>query len=436
MSTPRRRVCAVGLAACLGFLLLGCAADDDDGPCPGFGDDCSIEQDSCQRQIFAATACLRGQRNAQLPPIRTITRDEYEQELRAQSTPEEDFGVRVWGQALGLFGLVPQGPSLQESDVAQRVATVAAFYRRDTRDVTIIADSAMAQRSARLILSHEFVHALQDQRERLQPLYDAHAKTSDANAALKCLTEGEAVALSNLTLLHAEGTGLNEVDWDGYFSRWLEHELEDVGATDAPLLATRSLVYPVGGAGVLRAYQQEGLPGIGRFYAAPAHTFRYWADGQEGSPEAESLDCLVPDAPDTFALKYLDRHGLPGLLSLYVGLGEGVDYEAARQWRSDSFAVYSDPNEISDQVVAAWRLRFASEADAAQLADAITRSGRPIDVRSEGVEMLLTAATDPALLVGWSARDLCSSAEKSRHAATLIAPPGPRFISQHDPHAD
>jgi hypothetical protein len=412
--------------------MLGACADDDGGACPGFDADCRIEEASCQRQIFATTACLRGQRNARLPPIRTITREEYEQELRAQAAPEEDFGVRVWGKALGLFGLVPQEQSVQESDVAQRVATVAAFYRRDTRDVTIIAGSAMSQRSASLTLSHELVHALQDQRERLQPLYDEHAKTSDANAALKCLTEGEAVFLSNLTVLHSEGTDLNEVDWDRYFSRWLEHELEDVAAAEAPLLATRSLVYPVGGAAVLRAYQQEGLPGIGRFYAAPPHTFRYWADAQQGSREAEALDCLAPDAPDAFALKYLDRHGLPGLLSLYAGLGEGAHYEAARQWRSDSFAVYSDPDEISDQVVAAWRLRLASEADAAQLSDAIMRSGRAIDVHIEGVEALLTAATDPALLVGWSAREICSSA-KTRHAATLIAPPGPRSWPHVDP---
>jgi hypothetical protein len=423
MSTGR--AAAPCLAALLALSPGGCA-DDESAACPGLRDeDCSIGEASCQQQIFAATACLRGQPDAQLPAIRTITREEYAEELRAQAAPEDDYGVRVWGSALGLFGLVPEAQSIQEADVAQRVATVAAFYRRDTRGVTIIADTANSPRSARLTLSHEFVHALQDQREGLQPFYDAHATNSDANAALKCLTEGEAVFLSNLTVLHFEGTGLDEVNWERYFGSWLEHELADVGAAEAPLLATRSLVYPVGGAGVLRTYQEAGLSGIGRFYTAPAHTFRYWADDRAGAPDAEPLDCNTPAAPDAFALKYHDRHGLPGLLSLYVGLGEGVRYEAARQWRSDAFLVYSDPNEVSDAVVVAWRLRLASEDDAAQLAEAVTRSGRAIQVRSAGREVLLTAATDPALLEGWDAADRCNSSDKARHPATSVAPPGP-----------
>ena len=101
-----RTAAAVCWAALLALSSGSCADEESSAACPGLDDDdCNIGEASCQQQIFAATACLRGQPDAQLPPIRTITREEYADELRGQSAPEEDFGVRVWGSALGLFGL-------------------------------------------------------------------------------------------------------------------------------------------------------------------------------------------------------------------------------------------------------------------------------------------------------------------------------------------
>ena len=417
-------------------LLAGCADDETKGDCPKLREDCTIAEEACQRRIFAATACIRGQRGATLPPIRTISREEYADELRGGVAPEEDFGTRVWGKALGLFGLIPLEQSLQESDIAQRVGSVAAFYRRDSKDVTIIADTTMSRRGSVLTLSHEFVHALQDERERLQPFYDEHARNSDSQLALRCLTEGEAVVLSNLTLLHFEGTDPGAVDWVGYFGRWRDEKLTELVESDAPLLAARSLVYPIGGAGVLELVEREGVDAVRGVYAAPPHTLHYWAELPDGLREADEVDCDVPPPPEGFALRYVDRQGLAGLVSLYVGLGHGDQSDAAAAWRSDVFSVFSDPDEKSDEVLASWRIRLDGDTEAERLAawvdEFVAESGRALRADVQGREVLLTTASTSELLEGWTDRNACTGSEKSRRTQRAWAAPPPRSW----PHVD
>lgn len=411
------------------FAVSGCAGDDSACPtqpedCPTLRDDCTIAELSCQRQIFAATACIRAQCGATMPPIRTITRDEYAEELRATDAPDEDFGSKVWGKALGLFGLVPREESIQEADVAQRVASIAAFYRRDTKAVTIISDTSMDPKRAVLTLSHEFVHALQDQRERLQPFYNQHARNSDSNNALKSLTEGEAVVLSNLTVLHFRGEPFDQVDWADYFGSWLARERTRVEEAPAPLLAARSLVYPVGGAGVWRAYSEGGLAGISSLYADPPHTFQHWATQGEGAREPAPLRCPPPMPPAGFGLKFLDSQGMVGLVALYAGLGKGVLYDEATAWTSDGFAVYADPDEVSDEVAVSWRVRFADAAAAEQLATFASEAGLGIEARLFGEEVMLSAASSAELLAKWEERSTCgdASADKGRIRARISAP--------------
>jgi hypothetical protein len=407
-----------------------CLRVEQDAGCPGLDEGCSIASAHCQQQIFAATACVRGQPDATLPPVRMITRDEYAAELRVDAPAEDDFGTRVWGTGLGLFGLVPREQSLQASDIEQQVASIAAFYRRDQKNVTIISDTSLDPTRAALTLSHEFVHALQDQREGLQAFYDVHATSSDANLALKCITEGEAVLLSNLTSLHLRGIDLGDTDFDRYFQNWLTDKLEEVGEAKAPLLASRLLVYPLGGAGMWRAFEAGGLSALGQFYVEPAHTLQSWADGLDGVREPQALDCAEPSPPPGLALRFFDRHGYAGLLSLYVGLGGGVREPEARSWRSDAFALYSDPTEVSEAVAVAWRQRLASEADAAQLAEFVAASGQSIETHVQGQEVLLIAATDAELLASWSARTACGSPAKVRHSG--LRPRAPRWL--HDPY--
>jgi hypothetical protein len=102
----------------------------------------------------------------------------------------------------------------------------------------------------------------------------------------------------------------------------------------------------------------------------------------------------------------------------------------ARRWRSDWYALYSDPGQSSEAVAVAWRLRLASDDDAAQLAELVAGSELAIEAHVAGPELLLIAANDAELLSGWSDRTACGSPDKARSAT--LRPPPLRWLS--DPH--
>jgi len=280
--------------------------------------------------------------------------------------------------------------------------------------VTVILDVERTNRQGTLLLSHEFVHALQDQREGLARFYDEYGGPSDAIFALRCLTEGEAVLVSNLTLIEGAGTDAGDVDWEGYFGDWLEQELADVELADAPLYAARALVYPVGGLALATAYRSGGLAAVRGVYRNPPRTFLNWVNLNRGALEPEALDCEPPEPPEGFELKYLDRHGMLGLLSLSVGLGKGAAYDASRAWTADTFAVYTAAEEASEEVAVAWRIRFDTERAAARWASDLASSELPLQAQQQGQELLLTAASSESLLADWSGLDACGNADKSR----------------------
>jgi hypothetical protein len=414
----------------------GCS-DDEDAGCSQLAVSCTISQTSCQRVIFAATACQRGQSGAHMPSIRALTRAQYAEELRAEASDEDDFGALAWGRALGLLGLVPREQSLEEASIAEQVSSVAAFYSRGTRQVTIIVDSERDAYSNTLVLSHEFVHALQDQREDLDGFFDSYADTSDASSALKCLVEGEAVLLSNLVMLEVNGFDSRDALWNRYFGEWLGNTLREIERSSAPLFAARSLVYPVGGLALARAYLRDGAPAIGGFYERPYLSFRSWAEVNRGAREPAALDCEPPPPPDGFEQRFLDRQGMIGLLSLYVALGDPNPYHAARGWVSDQFAVYTPIEEDSQDVGVAWRIRLETEAEAERLLALIAGLSSSLSAQQDGADVLLLAASSEELLAAWSPDASCSNTDKARSdpGGRYRAPAGGgRWSDMHSPH--
>jgi hypothetical protein len=400
------------LLAC-GLCLLACSEEEPD--CVRLQSSCDISQPHCQREIFAATACTRGQSGAKMPAIRGLTKAQYEDELREQADEEEDYGELAWGRALALFGLIPSEQSLAETRITQAVKSVAAYYSSETKKVTIIRDNTVGNDSGTFTLSHEFVHALQDQREDLSALSKEYADNSDSLTAFKCLVEGEATMLSNLTMPQVARGGANQVRWHAYFGAMRDGTLADLAEDDAPLFGARSLVYPVGGLGVARAYLGGGLRGIAALYEEPTITFLGWAKPSERSSEPVPLDCQPPEPPDGFERRFHDQHGMLGLLALYVALGLGPQYDEAQAWAGDSFAVYTPIEEDSEEVAVAWHIRFQDQAGAEALMDALPET-RAITAERSGAEVMLRAASAEALLEDWPS-EACASDEKSRQRA-------------------
>ncbi len=359
-----------------------------------------------------------------MPPIRAITPEAFEAELRDEASEDDTFTQRTWGKGLALFGLVPAAESFEEAAIREQVENVVAFYRREEKDVTILIrdDNTRDASSAVLTLSHEYVHALQDRREDLEALFDRWVETSDDSLALRSLVEGEAVALSNIAILSARELSVSRVLWDDYFDDWLMARMSDVVLSDRPLLAARSLVYPVGGRGALEAYLAGGMARVRKLYEKPALTFRSWSYAPPVALEPEPMDCEPPEPPAGYTLSVRDRQGMAGLISLYAALGVGARYDEAHAWLSDWYALYSDESEESEEVAVAWRLRFGSAAAAERFYDGLPSARRAIQAELSGQEVLLTTASSEDLLADWDRTGGCEASESRaqplrRHAA-------------------
>jgi hypothetical protein len=362
--------------------------------------------------------------------VRVISRDQLEAELRASfehegDTRDEDEVRRAeQGQrALSLLGLMPP-PSEQSADdayIEQSVATIAAYYSHGSKDVTVIADQTKDKENATVTLSHEFVHALQDQRDGLSDLRQRYVATTDDDIALTSLVEGEATWLSYATFFHeVQDRTPDQINHPRLFLDILRPTLSDIEESSAPLIdATELLPYPVGGARVAQLDVGEGPSSVEELFGDPPLALRWWIDdAPAGLPFA--LDCDLPAPPDGFERFDEDRLGFGGLLAYRTAQGDnGMQaYLAAQSWRADHIAAYGDMDD-PDQVAVAWRLELEDESAAADVASLADAAGLAASV--QGNEVLLTAASDASLLSRWRPADGCPAFPKQRSA---LAPRG------------
>ena len=405
-------------AASVLLVAIGCADDEEGATIP-----CDVTKRACQKAVFKATAAARGQDGALLPPVRVITRKQLADELRrdvddsaAMRDEVQALKGRQSQQAMALLHLLPE-PAEQSSDdayVEQAAAGIAAYYSSYSEDITVIADQAEDHDTGSFTLSHEFVHALQDQRENLSEWRKPLVETSDDSVSTKCLTEGEAVWLSYVTFYReARRAEPERIDRSRIFASMLSDFLGDIESTAAPFIsALETLPYPMGGSQVANLYLAQGADAVSQLYSMPRLTLRQWADE---APEAlpEVLDCELPAAPEGYQRILSDRLGFAGLLSLYTGLGwDGATaYDGALPWRSDEVVGYAAESE-PEAVAVAWRLRLESAASADALAF-FAREAQ-LDARALGSEVLITAATRPELADSWLPHDSCVASDKSR----------------------
>ncbi|MEO8450950.1 MAG: hypothetical protein ABI647_14230, partial [Gemmatimonadota bacterium] len=124
------------------------------------------------------------------PKFAVRTRDEVKVFLKgkmdAEFPPEKVEGAEA---TYKLLGLIPDTLSLKTLLLALYSEQVAGYYDPETK--TLYAVRTDHKDQDRLILAHELVHALQDQRLPLDSLLH-RATTSDRQAAMQAVFEGHA----------------------------------------------------------------------------------------------------------------------------------------------------------------------------------------------------------------------------------------------------
>lgn len=383
-STDRARLCALSLLAGA----FACHSDDDsrdDGSSyatlpviagceqQSFAA-CDTLDEACQAQVFETMKCLRGMPDAVMPPVRVLTSAEQLAEFQQDfvEDAEEVKSRIVMERALVLLHLAEKDELSPDNQAQVFVDTTAAYYSHDTGLVTLSAQESDEPRdleSETLTLSHEFVHALQDQDVDLGNLFDG-ADTFDDYLGRTSLVEGEATMQEAFVSAAIWGFGDNP-DFREHFTYWLTRVTDEMNGSPL-LLAPRYVPYTYGSRFVYNVYEHGGLDEVrARFREPPRSVLPILLSvDQLDEPAIESFADLATPARDGFEQVASDTFG-PWVLRAFLERAlPGVETESiAEAWRGDRLLTYSTL-ETGQTVAALWTLRFADStgADNFQLA--------------------------------------------------------------------
>jgi len=409
----------------LGAALIGCG--DDGAPVPIALQDlvrCNITESNCQRAIFESVAESLGADSTSMPAIRTISVEQFEQEVRSGVSDDELMGDDPETRGLRLIGFIPEAAeSVLETEIDYQVSAIAAYYSSGNRSITVI-DRDYEVVSAQSILAHEFVHAIQDRQFGINTVY-ANVDTTDGVMGARSVIEGDATYSSFAWVYDKLG---DPVDWEQLYLDFQEGSQEEAADPDVPIIASASgFPYSFGLALLGRATQARGLSGRAAFFTAPPPSA---LDSMVGYERFVAIGFTPIDPPeDAFPapvaeseLTLEDRFGAWYVFAtlLRAGLDHDTAWLYARLWLGDELGIFEDGSEV----VAVWRIRFA--VDPSFVADAINQSGRDVawSAVAQDNDVFIIAAESDASLAVWEAQPLDMMA-----AAVAAAPDVRKGIS-------
>jgi hypothetical protein len=376
---------------------------------------CNIATSSCQESVYYAVIRLRGDGWDPfdgLPPIHTITLDQYRKQLiaedaaAAKAQPAAAPKFDAWSTALQLLGLVTPTQSAGQASIESRVNNVAAFYSSATRKVTVIDRGAVHDdRADSQLLAHELVHALQD--DELSS--DIHGNTSDGAFTGTALIEGEAVLYEHLAGAEMDRQEPRQLEWHAYYQQWAQGLRDQVPSNTSPYYATQWFVYPFGADLLTNGWLRGGNAAVRKLavnFPRREVDLMTAIDDEGYAGHAPALNCRVNPPSDTFAPVVYDRMGAMQLYVLLTaaGMEEPLAWELGKDWRDDLIWAFGDAT--AERVVVTWRIRMT---DRNRVEAVVLAAGSRAYLRAEpiGHDVLIVGSNDDALLASWPGAKDC-----------------------------
>jgi hypothetical protein len=315
--------------------------------------------------------------------------DAIAQSLRSQIEDEDIERARLVYGALGLLDAEEDLRSMFEGVLGEQVI---GYYDPDTGRL-VIRDDVMAglagsfgpeqAQEASLVLVHELVHALQDQRLGLGESYQKE-RTSDADNAFRAVVEGDATLAMLAEALRQQGIPLSAAtagiqQMGDYVD--LNALVRGEKLDDAPAILRVTLVAPyLRGLQFAAAVQgRGGWPAVNNAHRRPPatteqvlHPDKYFA-----REPGEAIAIPKNEALVAAGFNRIEEDTLGELeLSVYLGQGlaSGTHEPAAAGWAGDHLVVY----RRNQKTAVIWWTSWDSELDARE-AFAAARSVSPKD---------------------------------------------------------
>ena len=275
-------------------------------------------------------------------------------------------------KALEKFGLIPKGFDLDGFLLELLTEQVAGLYDPKGKEF-FIADWIGAPEQ-RMVMAHELVHALHDQHFNVDPWLEAAKPNDDALLARDAVLEGAALAGMIDYLLRGQNVSVRSLpDIEQLIRRIMVGDLSmSPQLAGAPPYVRDTLLFPyLSGTTftqhVLRA--NAGWADFGKVFENPPvstqqilHPELYLAQLTPRPVSLPDFSRILPAEWKKLDENILGEFGTHALLKQFLGPERAE--RLARGWAGDRYAIFERAK--TKELLLVFRLRLASEADAAQ----------------------------------------------------------------------
>ena len=300
------------------------------------------------------------------PKLEARTKEQVRAFLEARFN-ESDPASEIAGQQryLRILGLIPDTMQLRPFLLDLLSEQIVGYYDPKQKVLYVVngADPAVAS----VTVTHELVHALQDQYVNLDSIQSLHGDGDRAGAA-QAVIEGQAV-YQQLRIATNNDLGAIPGGWDGIRETVRKTSAQMPLFSRAPFYIQETLVFPyLSGADFVKRFQ-ETYPGKQPFERMPSST--------EQIMHPRAYESTPPDAPTTVTLPAL--HGATRVYEDVFGefgarlfvfntlRDQGAAVRAGNGWDGDRLMVVRTPK--GDGVV--WFTVWDTALDAGEFADAV-----------------------------------------------------------------
>ncbi|HVW26382.1 MAG TPA: hypothetical protein VHC69_13525 [Polyangiaceae bacterium] len=308
-------------------------------------------------------------------PVRGVALSRAEMAAHVEATIEREVpaeAVADEGEVLVALGVAPPGFDYMRATVSMMSAELAGYYEPSEKTMYLAADLGRAERGA--TLSHELVHALQDQHYDLGKLLEYHADASDQQSAVHALAEGDATSAMLDEMLAPKGAKATDLSDELIGVQVRAAAQFTAHAGDIPDILRRSMIAPYVD-GILFVHWLRRRGGWAAVDDAwknlPVSTEQLLHPDKYLAREAPIVVPVPVVPPGTWEVpKYSDVMGEQSVrLLLEEWLPRIPAASAASGWGGDRIVVFRS----GARVAVGWHLRYDDAAVAARLAAALLR---------------------------------------------------------------
>jgi hypothetical protein len=270
---------------------------------------------------------------------------------------DEEFEEQA--NAMFRLGLLPEKYPLKEKLISLLGEQVAAFYDQHEHRLYMYDDATLENAMNRMILSHELMHAMQDQHISLKTLPLEEKRNDDRTVAASALIEGEATLLmSDYMARNASGRMI----FDNLSAMFMQNMDE---LAKAPRILRESLLFPYqdGLAFCLAGFQRRGWTAITEAYRKPPSSSTQILHPEKYYREREDpLAVVWPEV--AFQGRPPQWDNVLGELGIRILFAEWHNGEVAELvstgWRGDRYLSFKSGESL------VWKTIWANQGDAAE----------------------------------------------------------------------